>query len=233
MEETLGKKVEENTVKIIDCDKYVVAQIFMTEDQMTDAFLSGGVEAERKVLMQLRDSLFPHDKPHLFKFNSEEEANLHLDLFPKIRNFRWFNSSFFLINSANNLDNTLLYIRDRYSKFNQAIILEKEEDNTEDTSEFDEILNYQNYYSPGSTDMEYGSHGPEMKNGNLYISIYHYLEFVGDAPWKYNTFRLGEYLSTCSNDYLKCKYENQSFEISKFNIEVIEKEKLNFKNYLK
>ncbi len=233
MEEILGNTAEENIVKIIDCDKYVVVQIFMTEEQMTDAFLNGGVQLERKILMKLRDSLFPHEKPHLFKFDTEEEAILHHNLFPKINDYKWFNSTFFLINSANNLDNTLIYIRDRYSKFNNQETLKKEENNTMNTREFEDILNYQNYYSPGSIEMDYGSHGPEMKNGKLYISIYHYLEFIGDSPWKYNTFRLGEYLSTCSNDYLKCKYENQSFEISKFNIEVIKKEKLNFKNYLK
>jgi len=233
MVEVLGKKTDENTVKIVDYDKYVVVQIFMTEEQMTDAFLSGGVENERKVLMKLRDSLFPHDKPNLFKFDTEEEANIHLELFPKINIFRWFNSTFFLINSANNLDKTLYYIRDQYSKFIKEVIPKKEENNTEYKTEFDEILIYQNYYSPGSTEMEYGLHGPEMKNGKLYISIYHYLEFTGDSPWKYNTFKLGGYLSTCSNDYLKCKYKNQSFEISKFNIEIIKKEKLNFKNFIK
>lgn len=89
------------------------------------------------------------------------------------------------------------------------------------------------FYKNGES-IEMGTHGPETKNGKTYISIYHYLEYLKTEPNSYDTERLGLYLTNKSNsDYLICKYESQNFKINKFNVTMLEKERINFNNYLK
>jgi hypothetical protein len=81
------------------------------------------------------------------------------------------------------------------------------------------VMSYSSYYSAGG--IENGIHGPEMYNDNLYISIYHYLQFKGRNPNSYDTFKLGGVLSRNNPDYRECKYKGQSFSIKKFNLKTI------------
>lgn len=86
-------------------------------------------------------------------------------------------------------------------------------------------------YSNGHK-IQIGTHGPELKNGNLYISIYHYLEYVCKDPNMYDTIRLGGYLTmqsdkllkTLSVKYIACKYENYSETINKYELEFLKNE---------
>jgi hypothetical protein len=98
-------------------------------------------------------------------------------------------------------------------------------------SEFDSILNFSNYYSKG--EMEYGIDGPEIYEDKLYISIYHYLEYINENPHNYDTFNLGLYLFTKSATILKCKYKAQNIEIDKYDLELLKTESDNFKKYKK
>ena len=86
-------------------------------------------------------------------------------------------------------------------------------------------------YSNGDI-IQIGKHGPELKNNNLYISIYHYLEYVCKDPNTYDTIRLGGYLTMQSDNllralstrYISCKYEKYPETINKFEIEFLRKE---------
>jgi hypothetical protein len=98
-------------------------------------------------------------------------------------------------------------------------------------TEFNEITSKKNYFSAGA--IEYGIHGPEIEEGKLYISIYHYLEFLNLNPRDYNTFKLGNYLTNISSNYKECKYENQTYTINKFDLELLKKEREAFEDYLK
>lgn len=99
------------------------------------------------------------------------------------------------------------------------------------SSEFDKITNKSNYYK--ASEIEYGIHGPEIEDNKLYISIYHYIEYLGLSPRDYNTFKLGNYLTNCSSNYKECKYESQSFSINKFDLELLKKERSSFEDYRK
>ena len=83
-----------------------------------------------------------------------------------------------------------------------------------------DILNYSGYYSAGY--IEYGIHGPELVDGTIYISVYHYLEFKGRKPWEYNTFKMGQAFYGITTDYKKCKYTTQEFDIGKYSFELLE-----------
>lgn len=104
----------------------------------------------------------------------------------------------------------------------------------------DQDIFSRNYYHNDKKDhckngehIEIGTHGPETKNGNTYISIYHHLEYIKVEPSSYDTERLGLYLTNKSlSDYLICKYKSQNFKINKFNVTILEKERINFNNYL-
>lgn len=100
------------------------------------------------------------------------------------------------------------------------------------TAEFERIL--RGSYFRACSEMDKGFHGPEVKNGMLYMSIYHYLEYTMKGPRNYETFDLGGYLTGQSNgDYLVCKYECQDFEINKFNLDLLKSEENNFEDFLK
>ena len=91
------------------------------------------------------------------------------------------------------------------------------------------ILNYNRYFSAG--DMEYGIDGPELVDGKIYISVYHYLEFMGKNPRNYDTFKMGAAFSGMTNDIKKCKYLKQNFEIKKYSFELIEENKNLVENF--
>ena len=82
------------------------------------------------------------------------------------------------------------------------------------------ILNFPNYFRAGS--IEYGIHGPEDKDGKVYLSVFHYLEFKGLNPRNYETFKLGQSLSSLTSDSIACKYSNQNFRILKYPFSFIE-----------
>ena len=83
-----------------------------------------------------------------------------------------------------------------------------------------QILNFENYYSAGT--MDYGIDGPELTDGTVYISVYHFLEFMGEKPWDYDTFKMGQAFYGITSDRKKCKYLSQNFEIGKYSFELIE-----------
>lgn len=87
-------------------------------------------------------------------------------------------------------------------------------------SKIQQILNYGRYYSAGQ--MDYGVDGPELINGTVYISVYHFLEFMGEKPWEYDTFKMGQAFYGISRDFKKCKYLSQDFEIGKYDFEFLE-----------
>lgn len=99
---------------------------------------------------------------------------------------------------------------------------------------FTEILNFPKYFKACNGQMDYGTHGPELKDDNLYISIFHYLEFIGQAPSKFDTFNLGKWLTESSDkDILSCKYACQSFSINKFNLVLLQQLENKFNEFLK
>lgn len=97
--------------------------------------------------------------------------------------------------------------------------------------ETDDILNFTGYFS-GHT-LEYGTHGPEAKNEKTYISVYHFMEYNGIDPTKYDTIAIGGHLSTINDDHIECKYKEQSFTINKYNYFFIKENQEVFKTYLK
>ena len=95
------------------------------------------------------------------------------------------------------------------------------------------ILKKTNYFKK-CNEMLLGSHGPEEKNGEVYISIYHYLEFLNLRPSSYNTVKLGGYLSDLAgDDKIPCQYSCQNFEILKFPVALLLERRDDFKRFLK
>lgn len=98
-------------------------------------------------------------------------------------------------------------------------------------SKYQDIMNYPHYFSAG--EMEYGIDGPEINDGKLYLSIYHYLQYTRLKPSNYNTIPLGKYLTDKSLFSPECKYLSQPFSINKFDIELIESELGEFDRFMK
>ena len=95
------------------------------------------------------------------------------------------------------------------------------------------IIAKTNYFKK-CNEMDFGTHGPEIKNNEVYLSIYHFLEFLKEFPNRYNTVKLGGYLSDLvGDDKISCKYECQDFTILKFPVSLLLSEKENFRNYLR
>ena len=93
------------------------------------------------------------------------------------------------------------------------------------------VLAKTNYYKACS-EMDFGTHGPELHENEVYISIYHYLEFIGLNPHNYDTFKLGHTLTIMSSSgYLDCKYSCQGFTINKFRLELLQKNHHIFDSY--
>ena len=87
-------------------------------------------------------------------------------------------------------------------------------------------MDFPNYFNAGEID--YGVHGPELINGQLYMSIYHYLEFNAYSPRSFNTNALGKYLSTNNSDISICKYKAHDFEIRKYNYHFLKSKESEF-----
>ena len=88
------------------------------------------------------------------------------------------------------------------------------------------VFNYKSYYDAGEID--YGKHGPELINGQLYVSVYHFLEFNGYKPNQYNTNALGKLLSNNNSDITICKYKAHDFEIRKYNYQFLKEKEIEF-----
>lgn len=99
------------------------------------------------------------------------------------------------------------------------------------STEYNSVISFGNYFKAG--EIEYGIHGPEMNGDKLYLSVWHYLEYIGQNTILYDTLQLGRYLTQKSSSYLKCKYQSQNFEINKFDFELLKLEQSNFVKYLK
>ena len=81
------------------------------------------------------------------------------------------------------------------------------------------ILNFKMYFK-GKT-LEYGENGPELKEGKIYISVYHFLEFNGINPHNYDVFAMGNYLARLTSDYCIVKYVSDDFKINKYHYDFI------------
>lgn len=76
------------------------------------------------------------------------------------------------------------------------------------------ILNFKGYYK--ASEIEYGKHGPEAHSGDVYISIYHFMQYRKSDPSNYDTLRLGAYLSSRLSCGYTCKYQVHDYSINKF-----------------
>lgn len=102
---------------------------------------------------------------------------------------------------------------------------------TIENPEFQKIMNFPNYFSAG--EIEYGIHGPEIENGKLYISVYHFLEFHLLNPRCYNTFSIGNEFSKLTSNYKTCKYKSQNFTIGKYDWVLLKNNWVIFERYKK
>jgi hypothetical protein len=94
------------------------------------------------------------------------------------------------------------------------------------------ILNYGRYYK--SCDIELGVHGPEMHNSEVYISLFHYMQFNNINARDYDTYNLGNALNrNRAGDMLECKYECQNFKITKYPFSYIQENEVMFEDYTK
>jgi hypothetical protein len=86
-----------------------------------------------------------------------------------------------------------------------------------------EILNFKGYFS--NNEIEYGVHGPELVDGEVYISVYDYLQFKNKLAYNYDLLKISDVMSALSNDndYIVCKYKGQPLEIKKFKFGLLEK----------
>jgi hypothetical protein len=87
------------------------------------------------------------------------------------------------------------------------------------------ILNFELYFK--GKKIEYGVDGPELKEGKIYISVYHFLEFNGIDPHAYDVFTIGNYFTRLTSDFLTVKYQNDDFKINKYHFNFL---KLNKKS---
>lgn len=210
-----------NRCDIFRFEDVVQVKIWMTEDEYFNAFQNGGPSYERKVLMNLRDKLFSSSSLEVVMFHDQDDFKEFKSKYPQIED-GWFNSTF-IISYNKDEDKIINDIKDQFNaKFNNK-------PQNKMTEEFSKIMNFSNYYSAGS--MEYGVDGPEIEDNKLYISVYHYLQYLGENPRDYDTFGLGNYLTGMSLNYKSCKYESQSFSINKFDLDLLKKEERQFTRY--
>ena len=97
--------------------------------------------------------------------------------------------------------------------------------------ELSDIVNFPHYFS--NLKIEYGIHRPELKNNKIYISVYHFMEYNSILPQNYDTIAIGGFFSNLTNDFTKCKYYNQDFEINKYDYNFIKENKELFTKFIK
>lgn len=154
-------------------------------------------------------------------FHNQDDFKEFKSKYPQIED-GWFNSTFILSHNKDE-DKIINEIKDQFNALFNNLPKNKM------TEEFSKIMNFSNYYSAGTT--EYGVDGPEIEDSKLYLSVYHYLQYLGENPRDYDTFRLGNYLTGMSLNYKSCKYESQSFSINKFDLDLLKKEESQFSRY--
>ncbi len=75
---------------------------------------------------------------------------------------------------------------------------------------------------------------PEEKDGKIYISIYHFMEYNGINPELYYTLNIGLYFyENITKDVISCFYTNYPHKIDKYDYEIIKRNQHIFKNFLK
>ena len=82
------------------------------------------------------------------------------------------------------------------------------------------IMNFSGYFS--KYPIEEGVHGPEMVGDNVFISVFHFLEFKGLNPFNYDTYKMGSQFGRMTSHSTRCKYQTQSFWINKYDFEFME-----------
>jgi hypothetical protein len=84
-----------------------------------------------------------------------------------------------------------------------------------------DILNFKGYFSKYT--IEWGFHGPEEgADGKIYLSVFHYLQYIGEDPFRYNTNSIGLNLMGPGIGTIQCKYKEQTFVINKFDFDLLE-----------
>ncbi len=212
-----------NRCDIFVFDDIVQVRIWMTVDECFDAFQRGGASYERKVLMSLRNKLFSSSSLNIEMFHDQTSFKEFCSRYSDIKD-GWFNSTFIVLTGSNKHE-IISEIKNQFNaKFNNQTTTNMNE-------EIEKIINYSDYYSAGT--MEYGVDGPEVDDDKLYISIYHYLEYLGKNPRNFDTFGLGNYLTGRSSKYKSCKYESQPFSINKFDLDILKREEGQFNKFEK
>lgn len=95
----------------------------------------------------------------------------------------------------------------------QENILSKEDVN--------EIVNFKGYYNAG--ELDYGIHGPEQIENKVYLSIWHYLEFIGEKPFEYDTKNIGDSFHLLTDDIHYCKYKKYGYQHGKYDFNLLKK----------
>ena len=99
---------------------------------------------------------------------------------------------------------------------------------------FDDVMNFKHYFKNWT--ILQGEHGPEVgiDNSKIYISVYHFLEYQGKDPHKYDTFNIGGYFyKICGNDYKVCKYKEFEELIHKYDFNLLLKNFHEFEKFKK
>ena len=89
--------------------------------------------------------------------------------------------------------------------------------------EVNHILNFAHYFDKFKP--KKGTvNGPELKNSKVYLSVYHFLEYEGKDPHKYNTENIGlDFYTNITQDTIPCFYENYNRKIDKYEYNVLKK----------
>lgn len=80
----------------------------------------------------------------------------------------------------------------------------------------EDINSFKGYFT--NYTLEYGKHGPEFSNDgkNIYLSVYHFLQYEGKDPSQYKTKECGGALSALSTDVIPCKYKEFDYDFNKY-----------------
>lgn len=73
----------------------------------------------------------------------------------------------------------------------------------------------------------------KKKDGKVYISVYHFLQYEGLDPEKYDTERIGLYLYVeVTKDVIVCHYENYEKDINKYLYQILVENMKDFEDFL-
>lgn len=124
-----------NRLDIYVYDNLIDVKIWMTDNEMFDAFERGGADYERQILMQLRNKLFPQKMDNLIKFYDKSDLDSFQEKYADFKLNNWFNSTMFEI-SFNQEEDILQYIRQQFNdNFNQGM-------SSEFSNEYAQVMNF-------------------------------------------------------------------------------------------